>query len=117
MLDRNELHQQIQSFYVALVPLTTRIYGSVPSKIFEYASLGFPVLYFGGGEGETIVAENNLGWVASVGNYEEINEKIWEIAALQKTILLEKKKIIFEQSQRVFNLNKQMVSLIENDVF
>lgn len=117
MLDRNELHEQIQKLDVALVPLTTRIYGSVPSKIFEYASLGFPVLYFGGGEGETIVAKNNLGWVASVGNYDEINEKIREIAALQKINFLEKKKMILEQSQRVFNLNKQMSSLIENDVF
>jgi glycosyltransferase involved in cell wall biosynthesis len=117
MLGRNELHKQIQSFDVALVPLTTRIYGSVPSKIFEYASLGFPVLYFGGGEGEIIVAENNLGWVAAVGNYEEINEKIREIAALQKTNLLEKRKTVFEQSQRIFDLNKQIARLIENNVF
>ena len=63
MLDRTELHQQLKSFDVAIVPLKTRIYGSVPSKIFEYGSLGFPILYFGGGEGETIVKENNLGWV------------------------------------------------------
>lgn len=117
MLDRDELHREIQSFDVALVPLTTRIYGSVPSKIFEYAALGFPVLYFGGGEGENIVAENNLGWVAAVGNYEEINEKIRAISALTKTDLLEKKKRIFEQSQRVFDLNKQVTTLIENDVF
>ena len=59
MMERNDLHEKLKTFDVAIVPLKTRIYGSVPSKIFEYGSLGFPILYFGGGEGETIVDENN----------------------------------------------------------
>ena len=52
MMERSELHKTLKRFDIAIVPLTTRIYGSVPSKIFEYGSLGFPILYFGGGEGE-----------------------------------------------------------------
>ena len=117
MLDRTELHQQLKSFDVAIVPLKTRIYGSVPSKIFEYGSLGFPILYFGGGEGETIVIENNLGCVAAVGDYNDLNEKIKIISSVKKAELDLMKRQIFEKSQRVFDLDNQVKNLIEKEVF
>jgi glycosyltransferase involved in cell wall biosynthesis len=117
MLDRTELHQQLKSFDVAIVPLKTRIYGSVPSKIFEYGSLGFPILYFGGGEGETIVIENNLGWVAAVGDYNDLNEKIKIISSVKKAELDLMKRQVFEKSQRVFDLDNQVKNLIEKEVF
>lgn len=117
MLEREELHQQLKSFDVAIVPLKTRIYGSVPSKIFEYGSLGFPILYFGGGEGENLVTENNLGWVASVGNYEDLNEKLKIISGLDKSDLDTMKTKIFKQSEEVFNLDSQIKILIEKKVF
>ena len=117
MLERKELHEQLKSFDVAIVPLKMRIYGSVPSKIFEYGSLGFPVLYFGGGEGENIVTENNLGWVAKVGNYADLNEKLIEISRLKKTDFDELKKTVFLNSVQKFNLDKQIKELIEKEVF
>jgi glycosyltransferase involved in cell wall biosynthesis len=117
MLDRNELHKKIMSFDIAVVPLKTRIYGSVPSKIFEYGALGFPILYFGGGEGETIVFENQMGWVANVGNYEELNSKIKEISNLSKNELDLLKKNIFEKAQINFNLDNQIEGLIKNSAF
>ena len=117
MLERKELHQQLKSFDVAIVPLKTRIYGSVPSKIFEYGSLGLPILYFGGGEGETIVNNNNLGWVASVGNYADLNEKLKIISEGEKSELDIIKKQIFKVAQKEFNLDNQMKILIEKEVF
>lgn len=117
MLDRTELHQQLKSFDIAIVPLKTRIYGSVPSKIFEYGSLGFPILYFGGGEGETIVIENNLGWVSAVGDYNDLNEKIKIISSVKKAELDLMKKQVFEKSQRIFDLDNQVKNLIEKEVF
>ena len=117
MMERNELHEKLKTFDVAIVPLKVRIYGSVPSKIFEYGSLGFPILYFGGGEGESIVEENNLGWVASVENYTELNNKIQLISKMSKLELFEMKKRIFEESKKAFNLDNQMQYLIERDVF
>lgn len=117
MMERNDLHEKLKTFDVAIVPLKVRIYGSVPSKIFEYGSLGFPVLFFGGGEGETIVEENKMGWVAAVENYTDLNEKLKTISKLSKSELFEMKKAIFNQSQSVFNLDNQMNYLIENDVF
>lgn len=117
MMERNHLHEKLKTFDIAIVPLKVRIYGSVPSKIFEYGALGFPILYFGGGEGETIVDENKMGWVASVGDYTDLNEKVKEISKLNKSDLFEMKKDIFTQSQSVFNLDNQMSSLIDKDVF
>jgi glycosyltransferase involved in cell wall biosynthesis len=117
MLDRKELHEQLKSFDVAIVPLKTRIYGSVPSKIFEYGSLGFPILYFGGGEGENLVTDNDLGWVADVGNYKDLNEKLQLISRLNKSDLDAMKGKIFEKAEEVFNLDSQMKILITADVF
>jgi hypothetical protein len=117
MLDRNDLHQKLQTFDIAIIPLKTRIYGSVPSKIFEYASLGFPVLYFGGGEGETLVKEHHLGWVATVGNYENLNKQLKIISVLEKSEVEKMKTAIFHHSQHAFNLDVQLKYLIENGVF
>jgi glycosyltransferase involved in cell wall biosynthesis len=117
MLDRKALHETLKSFDIAFVPLKTRIYGSVPSKIFEYASLGFPILYFGGGEGENIVNDNKLGWVAEVGNYLDLNEKLKAIALLEKSELDKTKKEIFKDAQQVFDLDKQIKTLISKGVF
>jgi glycosyltransferase involved in cell wall biosynthesis len=117
MMDRNHLHEKLKSFDIAIVPLKVRIYGSVPSKIFEYGALGFPILYFGGGEGETIVEKNKLGWVASVEDYDDLNKKLQLISTLSKSELHAMKRRIFEDTKQVFNLDNQMNYLIENDVF
>lgn len=117
MQERSILHQKIHEFDIALVPLTTRIYGSVPSKIFEYGSLGFPILYSGGGEGETIVKDNHLGWVVPVGDFENLNATLIEIAKTGKSEIIEKKKQVINYSKKNFNLDFQMNELIEKEVF
>jgi glycosyltransferase involved in cell wall biosynthesis len=117
MVDRTILHEKLQSFDVAIVPLKSRIYGSVPSKIFEYGSLGFPILYFGGGEGEDIVMENNLGWIASVENYSDLNDKIQLISKLTKEDLDKIKLRIYNQAKESFNLDNQFKEIINGDVF
>jgi glycosyltransferase involved in cell wall biosynthesis len=117
MLERIELHEKLQSFDIAIVPLKTRIYGSVPSKIFEYGALGFPILYFGGGEGETIVRENNLGWVANVSNFESLNATLLEISKTGKSEIQTMKKEVFDSAEKHFNLDFQIKELIRKGVF
>lgn len=72
-VSRGELHRELLKYDITIIPLLNRIYGSVPSKIFEYARLGLPMIYFGGGEGENIVENYKLGWIAKAGNYSELN--------------------------------------------
>lgn len=117
MLDRNELHQKLKTMDVGIVPLKTRIYGSVPSKIFEYTALGFPILYCGGGEGADIVYENNLGWIADVGDFKALQNHINQIAILTKVELFEQKQMIFDKSESIFNLDFQMQGLLKNKIF
>jgi glycosyltransferase involved in cell wall biosynthesis len=117
MLERNVLHEKLKSFDIALVPLKTRIYGSVPSKIFEYGALGYPILYFGGGEGEAIVSENNLGWVAEVGNFDSLNSSLFEISKTGKESIETMKKQVYDCAEKNFNLDFQIKELIKKDVF
>lgn len=117
MLERNELHDKLSGFDIAIVPLKTRIYGSVPSKIFEYSALGFPILYCGGGEGESIVRENKLGWVVEVSNFENLNTTLNEISATGKEQIQTMKKQVFIHASQNFNLDNQMKELISEKVF
>ncbi len=117
MLERKALHEILKTFDIAIVPLTTRIYGSVPSKIFEYGSLGFPILYFGGGEGENIVANHGLGWVVPVGDFAAMQHQLLEINNLDKSDLAALKTKVFEQAQADFNIEKQVKDLINQGVF
>ncbi len=114
MMERGVLHEKIKSFDLAIVPLKTRIYGSVPSKIFEYSLLGFPILYFGGGEGEAIILENNLGWVVPVGDYLALNKTIDD---LDKTTINLMKNTVLETARKSFDINYQIDFLMAKNVF
>ncbi len=117
MLERTILHEKLKTFDIAIIPLKTRIYGSVPSKIFEYSALGFPLLYFGGGEGETIVEDNNLGWIAEVGNFESLNSSLIEISKTGKSEIQMMKMHVFDCAENTFNLDFQITKLIHKGVF
>lgn len=109
-LTREELHTVLGSFDVAIIPLLNRIYGSVPSKIFEYSKLGLPMLYFGGGEGEQIVEKYALGWTAKAGDYTDLNTVISNIS--KTDIDLDFKNKIKKTAFENFNLQKQIDLLI-----
>jgi hypothetical protein len=97
------------SYDIAIIPLLNRIYGSVPSKIFEYARLGLPMLYFGGGEGEDVIKNNNLGWVANSGDYDHLNTIITTIKI--DSLTLEKKQNIQDTAVKYFDFNRQLDAL------
>ena len=109
-ISRDELHEILPSYDIAIIPLLNRIYGSVPSKIFEYAKLGLPILYFGGGEGETIIKENELGWVAEAADYNVLNSTILNIDV--NDITDEFKEKIRTTADRKFNFEKQIDALV-----
>ena len=104
-LDRKELHTELQNYDIAFVPLLKRIYGSVPSKIFEYTRLGLPVLYFAGGEGGEIVANESLGWVISVNNFEVLQRYIDTLS--ENELKRFPKKTIQKNSVLAFDFNRQ----------
>jgi glycosyltransferase involved in cell wall biosynthesis len=109
-ISRKELHQELMTYDIAIIPLLNRIYGSVPSKIFEYARLGLPMIYFGGGEGENIIQKFQLGWIAKAGDYKDLNTVISKINASNINKIF--KKEIQKTAIDNFNFNTQFKSLI-----
>ena len=108
---RQLLHQVLPEYDMTIIPLLNRIYGSVPSKIFEFARLGIPMLYFGGGEGETIIKKHGLGWVAEASNYEDLNTVI---SKLDTSKLQSKNRIrIQETAFENFGFNNQLIQFIK----
>jgi len=110
-VSRNELHKILLQYDITIIPLLKRIYGSVPSKIFEYAKLGLPMLYFGGGEGETIIKRHKLGWVAEAGNYKKLNSIIASINH-QMLSKIQREKII-ECGNKKFDFKSQLEKLTD----
>lgn len=106
---REQLHKELLKYDLAIIPLLNRIYGSVPSKIFEYAKLGLPMLYFGGGEGESIIKKYKLGWVAKPGNYDELNNTLAKIK--KENLSLDFRKEIIKKSKDAFDFNIQLNTL------
>ena len=79
-----EIKKRIREHDIALVPLLTTIKGAVPSKIFELMQLGIPILYVGGGEGEEIIKNKNLGFSSTPGNIDDLIENILLFKSLSK---------------------------------
>ncbi|MDW5289009.1 glycosyltransferase family 4 protein [Formosa sp. PL04] len=110
-VSRNELHEILKQYDITIIPLLNRIYGSVPSKIFEYSKLGLPMVYFGGGEGETVIRNNKLGWVAKSADYNDLNRVIGTID--KQKLTTELNNAIKETAYKNFDLKDQLNNLTE----
>lgn len=110
-VDRNELHEKLQQYDITLVPLINRIYGSVPSKIFEYARLGLPILYFSEGEGNNLVNTYKLGITVNSLDYKKLNQVIEDVSV--EKICLPQKETIRKIAEKNFNLERQFEQFLE----
>jgi len=104
-LGRDELHRELQNYDIAFIPLIKRIYGSVPSKIFEYTRLGLPVLYAAGGEGGEIVKKESLGWVVPVNDLKALQDFINTVSVTD--LKLFPKEDVQRNSVSAVNFHKQ----------
>ncbi len=110
-VSRQQLHRDLISYDIAFIPLIKRIYGSVPSKIFEYTRLGLPVLYVAGGEGENIVTATRLGWTLPVNDLEQFQ---FFIDGLSSEKLREfPKDSIQQNAMNAFNFDEQFERFLE----
>jgi glycosyltransferase involved in cell wall biosynthesis len=109
-LERESLHKELQKYDIAFIPLIKRIYGSVPSKIFEYSRLGLPLLYFAGGEGGELVEKEALGWVVPVNNFEALQHFINTISEAELKRFA--KETVQKNSTSAFDFKKQFEKFI-----
>lgn len=110
-VERAVLHEVLQEYHLAFIPLTNRIYGSVPSKIFEYSRLGLPILYMAGGEGETLVRENQLGWTVPVNDFKKLQQ--FTDALTPEMFQHYPKSAIQNKAMDVFNFDKQFAQFVK----
>ena len=69
------------------------------------------MLYFGGGEGENIINNYNLGWVAQAGNYSDLNNVLTKIKITD--LNTERKREIQKTAFKNFDFRAQIEKLLE----
>lgn len=109
-VSRKHLLKQLGNYDLAIVPLTRAIYGSTPSKIYEMALGGLPMLYFAGGEGEQVVQDYQLGYVVEPGDFKALNRLLVD---LKKNELKQMSEKIRESAAQHFNLELQLDALVQ----
>lgn len=109
----DELKQIYSDVLVALVPLSNRIQGAVPSKIFELIQHEVPIIFSGGGEGADIVNQYNLGLTAPPGNVKGISELLQVFRSYSQDEYDALIKSIQTAKSHDFNFNSQFNSLID----
>ena len=66
----------LKTFDAALISQKTRVYGTIPSKMYEALATGLPVLYNGTGEGSSIIKDNSAGLISNPNNISELINNI-----------------------------------------
>lgn len=79
---KGEIHKVISEYHVSLVPLRSRIRGAVPSKLFELIHAQVPILFFGDGEGASIVDDYKIGLVTPLLDYEGLMNSIKKVGSM-----------------------------------
>ena len=77
---REKMPAILASADVALVPLKERLFGAVPSKLYEAMGAGLPVVLMTGGEAEDMVAASGAGVVVPPGDVEALASAIRRLA-------------------------------------
>lgn len=67
-----EIPKILAKYDAALIAQSARIYGTVPSKMYEALAVGLPVLFHGAGEGATIIEGSKAGLVSSPHNFDDL---------------------------------------------
>ena len=108
-----EIKEKIRSYDVSLVPLKNKIYGAVPSKIFELMQLGVPILFFGEGEGQKLVKENSLGMYCKSNDFKKLEDNIKEFVLLGNKDYKEISSNLLYFHKKYFRLDYQLENFIK----
>lgn len=82
--DADTIRKKLKQYDFALVPLRNRIYGAVPSKIFELTLLHVPIIFCGGGEGAEIITQEGIGLVSEPGDFDGLAKNIVKAKSLSE---------------------------------
>lgn len=111
ILSRNELPRKLSSYGGTVIPLTTKIYGAVPSKIYEAMAAGLPIIFLGEGEGASIIRDANAGWVNCPGDWDDFRNSIKEFLSLRVDEYYEMREHNRDTARLKFHRKNQIVEL------
>ncbi len=73
---KEQIEGRLRLMDATIIPLTVRIRGAVPSKLYDILPQGLPILYAGGGEGADFVTARDLGLASAPGDFVALTENI-----------------------------------------
>lgn len=110
-----EIIAEIRKYDVGFVPLKNKIYGAVPSKIFELMQLGVPVLFLGEGEGVRIIEEGEIGFSCNSDDFKGLKKNILKYKNLNKEDYKNMSATSLSLHKRTYNLENQLNKLFDNN--
>jgi len=105
-LQKDQLIKRIHKYDFAIVPLIKNIKGAFPSKIYEYVSLGIPIIYLGQGEAKKFILDNGVGYVLDNSNLEGLKLLISRIAQSKDENYLTLSENCIEISKKQLSLQR-----------
>ena len=106
-----EIKDEIRKFDIGFVPLKNKIYGALPSKIFELMQLGIPILYVGSGEAEEIIASKKSGLFSEPNDLKSLCKNISIFKQMDNSDYIMCSKNNINAHVNEFNLELQMEKL------
>ena len=107
-LPKAQMREELIRYDASIIPLTIPIKGAVPSKLFDLLPLGIPIWFCGGGEGEYIVRQYQLGLVSAPRDYIQLSENIRAMSQLSDETYLQMRRNCLDASQSGFSFEKQL---------
>ena len=107
-VSKQQVAEELQKYDLSVIPLVTRIYGAVPSKIFDLLPMGIPVIFCGDGEGARIVEENGFGLVSASGDYAAVAKNIETFANMSAEDYSVYVRNCLDAAETSFSFSQQM---------
>ena len=110
-IDKVSLDAIIGSYDASIVPLVRDIKGAVPSKIFELAQAGVPIIFSGEGEGRRLVECLGIGFTAAPRDFGLLRSVLLEFSSISDEKLNALRQRCFDVAKLHFDFNRQLADL------
>jgi glycosyltransferase involved in cell wall biosynthesis len=105
---KETINSVLEQYHASIVPLSVRIKGAVPSKIFDLLPHGIPILFSGGGEGENIIKAHGFGLVSPPGDSETLKCNIIKMKEMSDDDYRQMRLNCINASLKEFSFEQQM---------